>query len=233
LRGWLALDSGNHAEALREFGRTGSDSFSRLGAGLAAAGAGDRARAVDELTLRCVSDPRAIFSPAWDREPLASLRNDVRHRWKTAALAANDARQDRFVIWSDAWERAGGNVRRFLEDPANTAPVPASVRLYRERLLDTLKAPDDAKIGAIFSAGVAMFTDRHVNLGQCHRLFEACDGGARAAAIPERILISRPLLPGWGRLPVEGGAGTAPHDFEENLLVRMTTYGLDGDDAVR
>lgn len=226
MRGWLLLAGSDATGARKAFDAAPRESaMSRLGAGLSALAAGDEDAAVGALTRFCELDPRALFSPAWDREPMVRVKTRVIQSWIQSVRGGESAPGKRFAVWLACWERADGNMRRFLEDPRNDAPVSPAIAQVRARLLETLRSPDDARIGAIFSSGVAMLTDRHVNLGQCHALFAACAGGEKAKQIPERTLITRPTMAGWSPLPTEGGAGASLHDFEENLLVRLVTYG--------
>lgn len=241
MTGWLRLDAGDFAGAATQFRNALAASPAApmrwLGMGLAEIGAGRDEQAAKALATWCLLDPRAVFSPAWQRAPLDKLRPAAMRDWTESvsgliagdAVSANDAaRLLRFTGWLSAWERAGGNPEKFLDDAQAPAPVAGAVRLVRERMRETLREPSDAKIGAILSAGTALLADRHVNLGQCHDIFDAMRAGKTGTvAAPATILISRPVMPGWAdacRI-TEGGAGATLHDFEENLVVRLLTYG--------
>lgn len=239
--GWPALDAGDYARAAADFRRAleaqPAAPMRWLGLALAEAGAGHEDAATQALAHWCLIDPRAVFSPAWNRAPLDRLRPESMRRWKVSieklsaddALSANDAaRLHRFEGWLSAWERAGGDVAKFLDDTSAPVPPAGAVRLVRERTRDTLREPTDAKIGAIISAGTALLANRHVNLGQCHEIFNAMrDGKTGTNGAKATIMISRPLMPDWPETCriTEGGAGATLHDFEENLVVRLLTYG--------
>lgn len=131
----------------------------------------------------------------------------------------------RYDRWLEAYEAAPGNMSRFLEMTADVE-TDGTVRLIRTRLAEVLAKPNPTRVGAVLSAAVTLTTDRHVNLGQCNALYALMKGDHPPAWAREVLnLRTRPILSDWPRRFTEGGAGATLHDFEENLPIRMTTYG--------
>lgn len=206
--------------------------------GLAAAeiGLGNYRASAQPLALAALTDPREIFSPTLNRAPYDRIREQVRSIWRNYArelinqghLSGEDQKHlENFVAWESAWASADGNFLRFLALVKNTRRADSTTQVA-ERLQDTLADPTDEKIGAIMSSGTALLTDRHINLGQCHEAFNAIlNGGSGTPEYPASILIGRPATYSWkkrGPTPNER-AEASLFDQEENLPVRLTTYG--------
>lgn len=243
IKAWLNLESPKPKEAAALFRRvieaTPNAPMPWLGLGLAETGAGRDDAATRALARWCTLDPRAVFSPVWNRAPLKRIRSETMRKWRASIESldaagvltpADTARLHRFSGWLTAWEKAGGDVAKFLDDPVSPVPPTGAVRCVRERIRETLRDPSDAKIGASISAGTALLSERHVNLGQCHEIFKAMQTAQTGTASAKAsIMISRVIMPEWKHVCriTEGGVGVTLHDFEENLVMRLLTYGLE------
>lgn len=236
IAGWLAYSTGRFDVSRQAFRKVlvlnKNDPMAWYGMALAEIGAGRTKAAESALTAWCLLDPRALFSPAWARTPLSGLRAGVLVRWRQIATR-QDAGMNaesrnilkRYGRWLDAYEATPGNMGRFLQMTADVE-TDGTVRVIRTRLAEVLAKPEPIRIAAVLSAAVALTTDRHVDLGQCRALYELMAGGSPPESVRGILnLRTRPRLSGWPARFTEGGAGATLHDFEENLPIRMTTYG--------
>lgn len=250
--GWLSLHAaqGPHAEeylaeAANRFRKSlrlapeSAQSWWGLGLAEASMGAPSLPRSERALAIACLLEPKFLFSPEWERPPLTPLRDSVVKRlteWLNLAertalrLPSRElAVLKRHLAWQSAWKEAKGSLLAFLQSPSTPPAADESVSQVRARLLETLRETTDDRIHAIFGAGVALLTDRHVNNGQSQQLFSQTDPAHKYhdRFRASRRLVFRPQLPGWRMISshTEGGAGSIPYDFEENLLLRLTCYG--------
>lgn len=241
IKGWLYLDATGNASAriafLNAIRLRPEAPMTWLGLALAESALGNDEAASGAFANWCLLDPRGIFSPAWSRRPMSRHREESLRRWSvfvtTPAFMKRLSKKDserllKFEGWLVGWRNAGGNVEKFLEDKNTPIPSSSAVRLIRERIREVLKTPVEMKAGAVLSAGATLLAERHLNVGQCKEIFETLRGGSRDSRLPAAaIRISRPLMSEWAdscRI-TEGGVGATLHDFEEDLVLKILTYG--------
>lgn len=238
---WVACSAGDWARATGHFEAAiraqPRAAMAWYGYGLALRSAGRLGDAESAWCRWCLLEPRAVFSPVWTRPPMKDSQAPVMRAWREAMARirpklpkAEVARFDRFARWQTAWVASRGVAEQFLaaSAPEGAGDYDPTVMQVRLRYRELLANPTEARIGAFYSAAVALLTDRHLNLGQCRRLHVVMKGEPDpVAGVPVSSLISRPRMPGWLDVSsfTEGGAGASLGDFEENLPVRLLTYG--------
>lgn len=266
MEAWLLRDAGKSDEAALAFARSlavaPDNPMAWYGLSLCKGESGRTQSAGKSYAISALLDPRTLLSPKLCRPPLRVSESVVQsafERWtvelSNVTSSSQTERRRRYLKWAQSWKHANGEIERFLADTSVTSPFSGAVTLIRARTLETIRAPNDEKIAALISASVSLVCDRHVNIGQSLRIFDAL-GGIQKPMLPwmlppsklnqeptpgwrtscrfygmnaTSIMRSYPTMPSWRSACsfTEGGAGKCLMPFEENIPVKILTYGAE------
>lgn len=238
--GALKLDAGVYPQAAAAFRRAlaGNARNAPIWWALAKAEAfqttGD-ARASEALAQAWVHDPRLLFSPELEREPLRRVAASALGRLDRLIVDGSAGghasswlyRAHRFREWRRQWDVSSGRMAIFLHNLRRDPAPSATIACLRLRLDETLRGRDEAKVGAYFASAFALVCDRHITLGGAHTLFAMCEQGGHVWSSPTgpHRLVSRPVSVNWRGMRTDGGMGASFVSIEEQVMARLLCYG--------
>lgn len=169
------------------------------GLALARLSRGDRSGAIRALVAEAWLEPERLFDPSYQDIPLSECREEVRRSW-IASLSVEGwsvsarASLAPFVRDLQLWIRESGSAHAFVMTGPLEGRDVTTRRLwekYRELPLPAKNGED----AAVISAGVCLFSDRHVNRGQAATIYDSMiriDTETKPISA-ESILVTRPI----------------------------------------